>query len=856
MVGLVIVSHSRCLAEAVVDLVRASGATDVPVIGVGGVGEGGSEFGTDGVGILEAIRQVSKPDGALVLMDMGSAVLNAEIAREMLPEDLHASVRICSAPLVEGSVAAAVRIAAGCDLETAAKEASHALEPKREQIGDVMNFPGQRDITEHGPETLRMVFPIGTEHGLHARPAARLAGLAGKSRATVTIRNLSNGKGPVAADSMNRIASLAVRHGDQIEIVASGPDAESVIQAIRRLAAENFGEKAFPVPKPITKDKPKTNEISTVSHYQGVPISAGIAIGTTIQYIPPRLSVPDHLIEDPESEMITLDQALQKALQAMENDADTIRRHTGGESADIFLAHQAILEDPELRGTARRMIFEHRFNAAKAWDLSVTEIERVYLELEDPYLRQRATDVRDAGDRTLSFLCDIRSMEKIHCPHPVILIARDLSPAQTAQLDLKNVLGILLRCGSSTSHSAILARSLGIPAAICPSEDLFELLPDTLLALDGFEGRVWIDPDPEVREILEVRRQEWQKERKRYQLAINQPAITIDGYRVEIAANIGSIEDARLATDCGAESIGLLRTEFLYLSRPAPPEETEQVNALQDIAWAVRGRTLTVRTLDIGGDKPVEFLPRIPEENPFLGVRGLRLSFRNPDLFITQLKAILQAGVQNHLRILFPMVSVTEDLRRALDALNLARRDLQRRRIPHQWPMEIGMMVEIPSAVILAETFAPRVDFFSIGTNDLTQYTFASDRTNPLMNSYGDAMHPAILRQIRTVVNASRSCSKWTSVCGELAGDPLAIPILIGLGVQELSMNADAIPRAKTIIRELKSAAACRLAEEALTVETAVEVRKLARCFLEQRLPDFDLQEKIGRLSSEKSVAA
>jgi len=836
MVGLVIVSHSKALADALVDMVASAGINDIPLIGVGGVATGFTEFGTDGIAISEAIQRVFSPEGVLVLVDLGSAILNAELARDILPEEMQPHVRICSAPLVEGAISASVQIGLGRSLESVAQEARNALIPKAEQVGDAETTgrltPDIAPAADSSP-TETLVLTVSNEHGLHVRPAGRLVKIATSFNADVMVKNLSTGKGPVPANSLNSIAMLGTKKDHQIVIAARGPDARKVIEALKQLAAENFGdawpESEKPYPPPLVR-------IGN-SDLKGRPISEGIALGPVQWYRPQPLAIPQHQVEDSGQEWTRFEYTLKTTQQTIETEYLKIRSAACGDAADIFKAYLALLADPILLEKTKRLVVEQQFNAAKAWEMSITDTERSYRELDDPYLQQRAADIRDVGNQVLARLCGRAPAEKISFSQPAILIARELTPAQTAQLDMDNVLGIVTQLGGPTSHSAILARSLGIPAVVCPHEGLFELPENTMLALNGFDGALWINPDQAIISGLEQQKSAWLEERECLYRSRHRAAVTKDGHHVEIAANISSVAEARLAVENGADAIGLLRSEFLYVSRFNPPSEEDQYQILTRIGQIMAGKSVIIRTLDLGGDKQIDYLKLPAEDNPFLGVRALRLCFQRPDLFATQLKATLRAGWDAHLRIMFPMVALVEDLRQARTALERAHDELLHDRIPHAWPLEIGMMVEIPSAVVLSTIFAQQVDFFSIGTNDLTQYTFAADRGNQALAAYSDALHPAVLRQIQQVVVASHQAGKFTGVCGELAGNPLAIPVLVGMGVDELSMNPGAIPKAKAIVRELNMKAAQQLARKALDLATGRRISELARNFFAEHLP-------------------
>jgi phosphocarrier protein FPr len=498
------------------------------------------------------------------------------------------------------------------------------------------------------------------------------------------------------------------------------------------------------------------------------------------------------------------------------------------------------LQDPDLLEQVRNSIFDDHKNAAAAWDEKIKAISESYQRLDDPYLQQRAIDVRDVGNQVLFALANKTAVPKIELTEPVILFAHDLTPTETSQLDMRQVMGILTIGGGPTSHSAILSRALGIPAISGVSAAYENLQDGTVLAMDGFSGNVWIDPTKKVIEEVKTRREEWIEQREQLIQASHELAATRDGHRVEVVANVGSVIDADAAVQNGAEGIGLLRTEFLFLTRNTAPTEDEQVISLRQIGDAMYANggndlPIIVRTLDVGGDKELPYLDLPTEANPFLGVRAIRLSFRNPEVFITQLKAVLRAGEKYLFKIMFPMVANLDEVIAARDLLEEAHQSLQKEGVPHRWPIETGIMIEVPAAALLSSEIAPHVDFFSIGTNDLTQYTLAAERGNPELSNLSDALHPAVLRLIRQVTDAAHEYNKWVGVCGELAGDPLATPVLVGLGVDELSMYPDGIPRVKSILRSIDFSEAQTLAQQLINVNSPQEVRKLAKSFLLER---------------------
>lgn len=836
MVGLVIVSHSRELANALVKLVRQVASPNVSIALSAGVGDNRQDFGTDAVEISEAILAVDSPDGVLVLMDLGSAVLSAQMALEFLEPEVAARVRFCAAPLVEGCISAGVQIGLGSDLDTVYREALQSLLPKQEQIGEPQGSEPAQTATSQMAEASgqQILLTLHNLHGLHARPAARFVQTAASFKAEVTVANLTNGKGPVSARSLNAVATLGAVEEHQIRVTASGPEANAALQAIKALVDDNFGEPTSPQAAPlISSAAPAENLPAMDGALKTVPISEGIALGPLYRYQPQLPTISREPAQNPDEEWIRFEQAVSATSQAIRLRRQQVKASIGEAESAIFDAHLLILQDPDLIHQTRQAIYESHQNAAAAWSDAANKAAASFRALEDDYLRQRAADVEDVENQVLLTLAGKTAADAIPFSEPVILYAQDLTPTETAQLDMTSILGIITVGGGPTSHSAILARALGIPAVSGASPTLERLPAGTLLALDGFNGAIWIDPAQTVQVELKARREAWLVSRQKLLETSHTLAETRDGQRVEVFANVGSVQDTQAALKNGAEGVGLLRTEFLFLTRETPPSETEQLTVLRQIGQAMGDRPVTVRTLDVGGDKEVPYIKLPPEANPFLGVRAIRMSLRNPDLFIVQLRAILRAAADSRFRIMFPMIANLDEVRQARAWLEKAHQQLVDEKLPHAWPIETGIMVEIPSAALLSRSLAQAVDFFSIGTNDLTQYTLAAERGNPLLSELADALHPAVLRLIGEVVESAHAAGKWVGVCGELAGDPLAAPVLVGLGVDELSLNSGGIPRTKSIIRTIDTAEVRSLAKQALQAESASEIRKMVQSFLE-----------------------
>jgi phosphocarrier protein FPr len=827
MVGLVLVSHSRPLAVAVQELVRSMTGPALPLAIAAGAGENHAELGTDAVEILEAIRSVRGDAGVLVLMDMGSAILSSETALDLMDESERANIRFCSAPFVEGAVAAGVTANLGASLDDVQNEALGALTQKQAALKDGpsagTSAPPARPKPAEAARTLRLT--VRNAHGVHARPAARLIAALKPFAAEITVRNLSNSREAASARSLSALALLEILQDHEIEVAATGPDAEAALRKIGELARAGFGEPLPSGKSPATIDPPSAGKKS------GGPISLsdGLAVGPVRFLRAASFDVPRTTVDEPATEIARLRQAVATVQSALEKRGAQMAGQVGGENAEIFRAQIEALHDPALIDAAIRAISTEHPNAARAWFDAYRPMVERYAALSDSYLRERAADLADIGGQVLEQL-GLAPKEGAALREPAILVADDLTPRQVSALDRKTVLGVVLLDGGPTAHASIILRALGVPAMIQARGvlDRANLRDGDILAFDGATGKIW--PAPKDSLLADLRRRQDQQRAKRIadEQAAARPGATLDGRRIEIFANIGHAGEAAQAARAGAEGVGLLRTEFLFLHRVTAPGEDEQVQALRDVACSFGDRPVVVRTLDIGGDKEVAYLRLPHEDNPFLGVRALRLCLRHEELFATQLRALLRAAHHHpHLKIMFPMVADIDDLRRARVCLEKAHIDLQREAVPHRWPVEAGIMIEIPSAALQAEFLAEAADFFSIGTNDLTQYTLAADRGNPDLGAYQDALHPSVLRLIDLVVRGAEKYHRPVAVCGEAAADEAAALVLAGLGVTELSVSAVRIPRLKAALRAHKFGALRELATAALACQSAAEVRKL-----------------------------
>ncbi len=560
---------------------------------------------------------------------------------------------------------------------------------------------------------------------------------------------------------------------------------------------------------------------------QAKTASGGIAVGPAFVYVSELPELDEAPVANAEDEVARYD-AAETAVDRRLADLEKGARETAGEEvAEIFGVHRMFLADPSVGDAIRAKIRDARTPAPVAVRDVTDELAGEFAAIGDEYFSQRAIDIQDIGRQLIRRLLGLVEGGLGDVAIPSIIFAHDLTPSDTMALPQGMALAVCTGLGSATSHTAILAKSLGIPAVVGMPE--VDVETGDLVGVDGATGEVFIRLDGTTRERLEAKNEAEEAVREHAKSQALQPAVTTDGRQVEVVANIGDLTGALQAARSGAEGVGLLRTEFLFIERGAPPDEDEQYEAYKDIFEVFGDKPMVVRTLDVGGDKDVPGIEIGDELNPFLGKRGIRLTLAEPALFQSQLRALLRAGVGHDLRIMFPMIATIVDLRAARAALDAAAAALDADGLERTDDYQVGIMIEVPSAALIADQLAPLVDFFSIGTNDLTQYTLAIDRTNAEVADVAEPYHPAVLRLIEMVVAAAQINGKWVGVCGEFAGDPLAVGALLGLGVDELSMSAPMIPLVKERIRQWSIGDAEALVDELLNAPSIARVKEILR---------------------------
>ncbi len=846
-VGLVIVSHSEKLASGATELAQQMTKQQVAIAAAGGMGN--NDLGTSADIIQHAIESVDSPDGVLVFLDMGSAVLSTEMALEMLPDEQRRRVVLTFAPVVEGAVAAA--------LEATLSRSLSEVKAAAEQTASKQNLQNLKPITQDEEAAIESVptneaplaanalekqFTLSNPSGLHARPASLFVQAAAPFKATIEVRT---SKRQARANSMSELLSLAARQGETITLRASGDDAQTALDTLGELVLVGFHETTETSPSTSRQVKEKKSDYSqSANEFHGIATSKGFALGPAFVYdahaialssIERQTIVPEQVT----AEQKRLTEAVEVTIKEVQALAQRMQQQVGKNEAAIFDAQAQLLNDPALLETASAIIQQQHYDAASAI-AQAGEQSAVQLEaLDDLLFAGRAVDIRDVVSRVIQHLGGQTSARQ-DFRAPGILVAHDLTPSDTAQLRHEMVLGICTMQGGPTAHTAILARALGIPAIAGLDEILLQRVSSgDELGMDAEKGIVYLQPTAEVRANLEQHIAE-QKQRQDTQKAVAQQThepLLIDGQRIYLFANIGSAVEAEAARQWGAEGVGLLRTEFLFADRQTLPNDEEQRTSYAQVFRAFRSNSdasspIVVRTLDAGADKPMPsiqpYLPAAKEANPALGMRGVRIQLAHPELLEQQFRSLLQAAQDEHvnLHIMVPMLTTVEELRtvrtifeRVTTSINLAT------------PVPLGIMVEVPASVIMAAELAQIADFFSIGANDLSQYTLASDRTNTALASLYTPMQPSVLRSIRQIAEAGHAEGKLVAVCGEMASDIRLAPVLIGLGVTELSMTPNALPEIRAVLTGHTMQEFTHLANRVLQASTVAEVEQICNEF-------------------------
>lgn len=663
---------------------------------------------------------------------------------------------------------------------------------------------------------------LANAHGLHARPATHLVNLTKKFVGEIQVA-VDDGN-YVSAKSLTKLLALGCRRGQTLTFIAQpNTDAVDGLAQIIEAVQQGLGEEVEAFDAAAVQPAPAglANTLE-LEHFEfqpntgasGIAASTGLAFGPAHVVKPRKFSYArlGHSFKE-ETEKLEI------ALHQVKNSLRQFIAHTEAAAIkQIFMAHLEMLDDPDLIQGVQRGL-KQGLSAAAAWHEHIESAALQQAALSDKLLAERAADLRDVGDRVLAALCGVVDVEEPEQPY--ILIMHDVGPSDVARLNKDRVAGILTAVGGSSAHSAIVARALGIPAVVGAGHSVLTVENHTTVLINGDTGEFVVSPAQNQIDHAVAERQRQFALRQEAQKYCLEPAVTVDQHHIEIAANIGKVTATIQAVKDGAEAIGLLRTELVFMSHSQAPDEATQEADYRVVLDALAGRPLVVRTLDVGGDKPLPYLPIEKEENPFLGLRGIRLTLRRPELLRQQLVALMKASDGRPLRIMFPMIGRVEEWRAAKTILDEVRL---------QYPcdnLQVGIMIEVPAAALLAPILAKEVDFFSIGTNDLTQYTMAIDRGHPLLSAEADGLHPSVLLLIDQTVRAAHQHGKWVGICGELAADPKAVPVLMGLGVDELSMSSTSIPLVKAQIRGLNYGYCQQLAQQALVCESATAVRAL-----------------------------
>ncbi|HAV9942795.1 TPA: phosphoenolpyruvate--protein phosphotransferase [Escherichia coli] len=790
MVAIVIVSHSLRLAQGIEELALQMSGGDVPLAIAAGIDDPQNPIGTDAIAIMSAIESVWSPDGVLVLMDMGSALLSTEMALELLSEEQRSAIYLLAAPVVEGAMSAVTSAAAGLSVTEIIAEVDLALCAKQQQLmpsstaGEVI--PAISPVN-HCDEWQTFCWTIRNPHGIHARPAASILKVSAQYSANIIV---IKGDKRASTRSLNELAMLGVRCGDEIIFQAEGTDASDALKAIETLAKNHFGEAHLLASSEIPLTETPVVSAPVDGAISGLSVQNGIAIGPVKWFTCERPEITQRTVDSPQEELSRIESAIDIVVCELADKA-------AGPEGDIFAAHKMMLEDPEITRQLQQRLAKGK-QAEFAWLEVMQALAEQYCQAETLYLREREADIRDLTRQVLNQLCGVSEQHFITTA-PCILLANDLLPSQITSLNKAHILGICLHNGGTTSHTAILARAMGIPAIAKAAITPQNVRDNDTVILDGETGRLWLQPDEVTRLDLLQRAEAWRQQRDRQLADAMLPAVTQGGRNISVLANIGDLQDIDAALSHGAEGVGLLRTEFLFHESATLPDEEEQFRVYCSVARVFGDKPVTIRTLDIGGDKPLPSYPLPTEDNPFLGLRGIRLCLAHPQIFIPQLRTLIRAGKEYPtLQIMLPMVSTLEEVRTVKTLIHAQAKllGLTAENLP-----ALGIMIEVPAAVMIADKLASEVDFFSIGTNDLTQYIMAADRGNSTVAKLVDYCNDAVINAIAMVCQAGRNNEIPVSMCGEMAGDIQQTARLLTMGIDKLSASPSRLPALKAAIR-------------------------------------------------------
>ena len=802
MVSMSLISRSSKLAEAVAETV-AEISPAIPVSYIGGT--------KDPALIVGKIKEVYSNDGVLVLTDDHDLLKAVAEAVELLNQS---NILICPAPLAEGAAVAAEMLLGGADLRQTYYYATHALSSKLSSL-DISIKPEGSGISKSSSDgryasyRFQMMLP----NGMHTSAASELINTISGYKSYVAIANLSQHKPPVNARSLNKIVLLNIQYGDEVELLVSGEEAIPTLEAAKILILNNFN-------KEIKLNQPETDFLKSTT------LSVGLASGT-LYHAESVIDVQPLCVLDPENEIQQFKEAIKRTKASLEQSKELLIEQGLHEEALIFDAHSMILEDSDLIDKVCKDIHNTRLNAAYSYQQRMLKLADEFRNINDIYMRERSTDIMDVARQVIAELTGAHELD-ISRAESVIIASHEVTPSMLSKCRPGQLKGIITHHGSVFSHVAILARALGVPA-IAGYKLPKHAKTGHKVILDASIPEVVINPGPVAMQDFDSKYQQWKEQLEQNLIDGKEQAECKDGHIIPVYGNVGDIPSTEAVQKHGAEGIGKMRTEFLYLNRRNKHTEKEQVQILRDIFSMFADKPIYVRTLDIGGDKYIPWLPLKKENNPFMGVRGVRIYKKEKQLFLSHLKVILTAGAGCRIRIVIRMISTVQELISVKEMLETAHKALSDSGVEHLWPVEVGAMLETPSAALMANELAKHSNFFSVGTNDLCQYIMAAERGEPSTENLLNPLQPALLKAIQMIVDAAHDNALEVCVCGEMAGDPEYAKVLLGMGVDCISMNAAAIGAVKRAIRGSTIAEMQSIAEKAITATAPVTKKSLSK---------------------------